>query len=213
MNFIRERRRAFLLLLSVAFLLGFAAVSGRASAGQGGLVWLSWPREHVSLLAGATLIVLAAAALWGLTKSPLRTALVILLLFLGLPMAWLAMISASYSSGERELKAQDAPGRDDRRMILVHYDSFDPASCLYVHQDSPLGERAWQVACFMGEEGDAIRDAVWTSPERVRMTVATGATTGESHEVAILPSGQPEKVLLYGSQICPGDMRGDCQDP
>ncbi|MEU3607499.1 hypothetical protein AB0E83_18955 [Streptomyces sp. NPDC035033] len=210
MSFIRERRRSVFLLLTPAFLLGTAALAGVATGGQGGLILLTWPREQAFLLAGTVLILLAVAVLRGLTKSPLRTALATLLLLLGVPSTWIGGTLGLYDHAEREVKTQAAPGRSDRRLVMVQHDDFDPARCLYVHQDGLLGERRWTVSCFMGEE-DGLRDAVWTSPERIRITV--DGTPRESHEVTILPSGQPERVLLYGSAICPGDLRGDCWSP
>ncbi|MFI8320716.1 hypothetical protein [Streptomyces sp. NPDC085529] len=210
MSFIRERRRSVFLLLLPAFLLGTAALTGAASESQGGLVLLSWPREQAFLLAGITLILLAAAILRGLVKSPLRTTLATLLLLPGVLMTWLAATFGLQGNDEWEVKTQAAPGRGDRRLVLVQYNGFDPGRCLYVRQDGPLGERSWQVACAMGEE-DGLRDAMWTSPDRVRMTM--GGISQDSHEVTIFPGGQPEKVLLYGSLICPGDLRGECQEP
>lgn len=207
MSFIREQRRSVFLLLAVAFLLGAAAAAGVATEGQGGLMLLSWPREQAFLLAGSILILLAAAVLRGLAKSPLRMTLATLLLLLGVPLTWIAGTFGLFDSDEWEVKTQSAPGRGDRRLVMVQYDGFDPARCLYVHQDGVLGERRWEVGCFMGEE-DGLRDAMWTSPDRVRMTL--GGMSRESYEVTIFPSGQPEKVLLYGL-ICPGDLRGECQ--
>ncbi|MFF6904103.1 hypothetical protein [Streptomyces hydrogenans] len=110
---------------------------------------------------------------------------------------------------EWAVKTQAAPDRGDRRLVMVQYHDFDPERCLYVHQDGLLGERRWKVGCFMGEEY-GLRDAMWASPDQVRMTL--GGASQESYEVTILPSGQPEKVLLYGSLICPGDLHGECQE-
>lgn len=62
----------------------------------------------------------------------------------------------------------------------------------------------------MGEEGYGLQDATWTASDRVRITLS--GPSPESYEVDILPSGQPERVLLYGSVVCPGDLRGDCRD-
>lgn len=73
-------------------------------------------------------------------------------------------------------------------------------------QDGLLGERSWTVACFMGEEDYGLQDATWTASDRVRITLS--GLSPESYEVDILPSGQPERVLLYGSVVCPGDLRG-----
>ncbi|MFE5590102.1 hypothetical protein [Streptomyces sp. NPDC056549] len=208
MSFIRERRRSVFLLLTLAFLLGAAALAGVATGDQGGLTLLSWPREQAFLLAGVILILLAAAVLRGLVKSPLRTTLAALLLLLGVPSTWIAGTFELLDGEEWEVKTQAAPGRGDRRLVLVQYNTFDPARCLYVHQDGLLGERRWEVGCFMGEE-DGLLDAKWMAPDRVRMTL--GGRSEESFEVTIFPSGQPERVLLYGSLICPGDLRGECQ--
>ncbi|MFF6904102.1 hypothetical protein [Streptomyces hydrogenans] len=83
MSFIRERRTSVFLLLTPAFLLFTTALVGAATGDQGGLMILNWTREQVLLLAGPLLILLAAAVLRGLTKSPLRTLLATLLLLLG----------------------------------------------------------------------------------------------------------------------------------
>ncbi|MGW6244428.1 hypothetical protein [Streptomyces roseolus] len=209
MGFIRERRRSVFLLLMLAFLLVTTALAGAATGGQGGLMLMSWAREQVLLLAGMILILLAAVVLCGLAKSPLRTALGTLLLLLGVPSIWIGG-TFLLDHDEWEVKTQAAPDRGDRRLVMVQYHDFDPERCLYVHQDGLLGERRWKVGCFMGEE-DGLRDVMWASPDRVRMTL--GGTSQESYEVTISPSGQPEKVLLYGSLICPGDLRGECQSP
>lgn len=208
MSFIRERRRSVFLMLTLAFLLGTTALAGAATGGQGGLMLLIWPREQALLLVGVILILLAAAALRGLVKSPLRATLATLLLLLGVPLTWIAGTFGLLDPDDREVKTQVAPGHSDRRLVLVQYNDFDPARCLYVHQDGLLGERRWKVGCFMGEE-DGLRDAMWTSSDRVRMTL--GSMSQESYEVTIFPSGQPERVLLYGSHICPGDLRGECK--
>ncbi|MFB7406879.1 hypothetical protein ACFCZ2_06800 [Streptomyces sp. NPDC056202] len=209
MNFVRERRGSVFLLLAPALLLGAAVLAGAATESQGGLTLLSWPREQALLLTGVILILLAAAVLRGLVKSPLRAISATLLLLLGVPSTWIGGILLS-GRHEEEVKTQAAPDRSGRRLVLVQYNNFDPERCLYVHQDGPLGERSWTVACFMGEEGYGLQDATWTASDRVRITLS--GLSPESYEVDILPSGQPERVLLYGSVVCPGDLRGDCRD-
>ncbi|MFD8012594.1 hypothetical protein [Streptomyces sp. NPDC058955] len=154
--FIRDRRRSVLLLLASAVLPGAAALAGAATGGQGEPVLLSWPREYVFLLVGVFLILLAAAVLWGLVKSALRMTLAALLLLLGVPLTWMGGTFAMLDGDEWEVKTESAPGRGDRRLVLVQFDDFDPARCLYVHQDGLLGERRWKVGCFMGEGTDSV---------------------------------------------------------
>lgn len=56
-------------------------------------------------------------------------------------------------------------------------------------------DRRWIVGCFNGDvEDNALRETVWTAPDRIRMTTEGGAV----HEVTLAPGGRPDRVVSAG---------------
>ncbi|MFD9409655.1 hypothetical protein ACFWBN_21930 [Streptomyces sp. NPDC059989] len=72
---------------------------------------------------------------------------------------------------------------------------IDPLWYVYVHEDGRLGERRWAVGYFNGDDPDnELREAVWTGPDRIRMTTAGGAVL----EVTVAPGGRPDRTVSAG---------------
>ncbi|MEU5879238.1 hypothetical protein [Spirillospora sp. NPDC047279] len=197
MDFTRYRRPSAFLLLTLAVVLGAAAVAGLVSGDEGALILLLRFREHVVLVGWLTLAALTGAALLGLTKSSLRLLLVTLLLIIGAPTLLLGgLASAMFGGSDREVKTESAPGRGDRRLLVVaRSSSLDPVWCVYVQQGNPPLERRWSAGCFNGDsEDNALSETAWTAPDRIRMTTKGGTV----HEVTIAPGGRPDRVISVG---------------
>ncbi|WP_158718929.1 hypothetical protein [Streptomyces globisporus] len=197
MNFTRYRRPSAFLLLVLAVGLGAAAIAGLESGDEGALVLLLRLREYVLLLGWLALAALTGAVLLGLAKSSLRVPLVTVLLVIGAPMLLLGgFASAVFGGSDEEVKAESAPGRGDRRLVVVaRSGSLEPVWCVYVDQGNPPLERRWSVGCFNGDsEGNALSDSAWAAPDRIRMTAEGGAV----HEVTLAPDGRPDRVVSVG---------------
>ncbi|MFF8837457.1 hypothetical protein [Streptomyces sp. NPDC015130] len=83
--------------------------------------------------------------------------------------------------------------------MVVDRGFFDPVWCVYVQQGRPPLERRWTVDCFESDfendfDGGVRSEAVWTGPERIRMTTGDGA----SHEVTIGQDGRPGRIVSAG---------------
>ncbi|MFD7260793.1 hypothetical protein [Streptomyces sp. NPDC059874] len=109
-----------------------------------------------------------------------------------------ATVLANLGGGQEATRRVAAPGRDDRRLVVEEGAAMsDPLWNVYVHQrDWPL-ERRWAVGCFNGDatdNDDELREAVWTAPDRSRMTT----TGGEVFEVTVAPGGRPDRVVSAG---------------
>lgn len=197
MNFTRYRRPSAILLLTVAVLLGAAAVAGLESGDEGALVLLLWLRGHLPLLGWLALAALTGAVHLGLTKSSLRVRLVTVLLVIGVPTLFLGSLASAVLDGWREeVKTEAAPGHGDRHLVVMAgSSSLDPVWCVYVHQGKPPLERRWSVGCFNGDaEHNELSETVWTARNRIRMTTKGGAV----HEVTIAPGGRPDRVVFVG---------------
>lgn len=197
MNVTRYRRPSAFLLLTVAVVLGAAAVAGLMSGGEGALVLLLGLGEYVLLLGWLVLAALTGAVLLGLTGSSLRVPLVTVLLGLGVPALLLGgLASAVFGGSDQEVKTESAPGRSDRRLVVMARSAtLDPVWCVYVRQGKQPLERRWSVGCFNGDsEDNALSETVWTAPDRIRMTTKGGAV----HEVTIAPGGRPDRIVSVG---------------
>ncbi|MFJ7266611.1 hypothetical protein ACIQV3_08065 [Streptomyces sp. NPDC099050] len=197
MNFTRYRTPLAFLLLAVAAIFGVAAIVGFEAGGEGELILLLRLREYVLLLGFLALATLIGAVLLGLAESLLRMPLLIALLVIGVPTLLVGgFVSAAFGGSDEALKTEAAPGRVDRRLVVVSRSgSLDPVWCVYVHQGHPPLERRWNVGCFNGDsEDNGLGETVWTAPDRIRMTTEGGAV----HEVAIAPRGRPDRVVSAG---------------
>ncbi|MGW5852727.1 hypothetical protein ACWFQ8_33270 [Streptomyces sp. NPDC055254] len=198
MNFTRYRKPLAFLLLAVAAIFGVAAVVGFEAGGEGELILLLRLREYVLLLGFLALAALIGAVLLGLAESSLRMPLLIALLVIGVPTLLVGgFVSTAFGGSDEALKTEAAPGRVDRRLVVVSRSTFsiDPVWCVYVDQGDPPLERRWSVGCFNGDsEENALADTVWTAPDRIRMTTEGGAV----HEVTIALRGRPDRVVSVG---------------
>jgi hypothetical protein len=189
-----------LLLLATAVVLCAAAAVGLASGGEGTLVLLLELREHVVLLGWLALAALTGASLLGLTK--LRAPVAATLIVAGVPLMLLAsVVSAILHNPTEQLKSETAPGRPDRRLVVVRMSSsLDPVWCVYIHQGNPPLVRRWTAACFNGDATrNELTNAEWTSPNHIRMTTAEGKT----HELLLTPTGRPTQTIKVGWQLSP----------
>ncbi|MGW6393447.1 hypothetical protein ACWFR1_23775 [Streptomyces sp. NPDC055103] len=197
MNVTRCRRPSAFLLLTVGVVLGAAAVAGLESGEDGALILLVRLREYVLLLGWLALAALTGAILLGPVKSSLRVPLVTMLLVIGVPTLLIGgWASAVFGGSEETLRTEPAPGRGDRRLtVTTDRSSLDPVWCVHVHQGDPPRERRWSVGCFNGDsEDNVLSEAVWTAPDRIRMTTAGGV----AHHVTIAQDGRPDRVVSVG---------------
>lgn len=197
MNYTRYRRPSAFLLLTMSIVLGAAAVAGLQSGGEGALILLLRLREYVLLLGFLALAALTGAVLLGVTRSALRVPLVTVLLVIGVPTLLVGgWASAVFGASDLMVKTESAPGRGDRQLVVVaRSGSLDPVWCVYVHQGNPPMQRRWSVGCFNGDaEENALRETVWTAPDRIRMTTKGGV----AHDVTITSAGRPDRVVSIG---------------
>ncbi|RSS43423.1 hypothetical protein [Streptomyces sp. WAC08241] len=198
MNHKRCRRPSAFLLLTVSVALGATAVAALDSGGEGAPVLLIGIREYVLPLGGLALAALIGAVLLGLPKaSSLRTPLVTMLLVIGAPTLLLGGLASAMSGGpDEEVRTEQAPGRGDRRLLVVaRSGSLEPVQCVYADQGNPPRERRWSVGCFNGDsEENALGTTEWTASDRIRMTTRGGAV----HEVTLAPDGRPDRVVSVG---------------
>ncbi|MEV6248751.1 hypothetical protein AB0M38_21455 [Streptomyces sp. NPDC051742] len=194
MNFTRYRRPSAYLLLTVAVVLGAAAVAGLESGDEGALVLLLRLGEYALLLGWLTLAALTGAVLLGLAKTSLRVPLAAMLLVIGVPTLLIGgWASAMLGGSDEAVKTESAPRRSDRHLVVMaRSGSLDPVWCVYVHQGNPPLERRWTAGCFNGDsEDNALSETAWTAPDRIRMTTEEGV----SHYVTIAPDGRPDRIV------------------
>ncbi|MEJ8645078.1 hypothetical protein WKI68_35415 [Streptomyces sp. MS1.HAVA.3] len=108
----------------------------------------------------------------------------------------LATVLALLDGGQEQTRSLAAPGRDDRRLVVEEGSAMiDPLWYVYVHQGSWPWERRWAVGSFNGDATDnELREAVWTAPDRIRMTTEEGAV----HEVTLDSGGRPDRIVSAG---------------
>lgn len=108
----------------------------------------------------------------------------------------LATMLAMLAGGQEQTQSLTAPGRDDRRLVVEEGSAMiDPLWYVYVQQGSWPRERRWAVGYFNGDAtGNELREAVWTAPDRIRLTTSDGVV----HEVAVAPGGRPDQVVSAG---------------
>ncbi|MFE3558552.1 hypothetical protein ACFXKW_27390 [Streptomyces sp. NPDC059193] len=196
MNFSRYRRPSVFLLLTVGVVFGAAAVAGLEAGDQGGLVLLLRIREYFFLLVSLALAALIGAVLLWLPEPALRAPRASLLVLAAVTLLFVGFASTVSDRPDREVKAESAPGRGDRQLVVVSRPGFlDPVWCVYVHQGSQPLERRWTAGCFNGDsEDNSLSETLWTAPDRIRMTTAGG----EVHEVTLTPGGRPDRVVSVG---------------
>lgn len=115
---------------------------------------------------------------------------------LGIPIMSLATGLALLDGGQEQTRSVAAPGLNDRRLIVEEGSAMiDPLWYVYVHEGTWPRERRWAVGHFNGDAtGNELREAVWTAPDRIRMTTAEGTV----HEVTVAPGGRPDRIVSAG---------------
>lgn len=191
-----RRPLALVLLAGAAVLVAGALAAYRWGGSDGGLVVLSHVRGHLVTLGWLALAALCGAVLLGGRKAKTRVALGVPLLALGAPVMCLATLLAMLDGGQEQTRSAAAPGRDDRRLVVEEGSAIiDPLWYVYVHQGSGLRERRWAVGHFNGDsEDNELREAVWTGPDRIRMTTSGGAVL----EVTVAADGRPDRTVSAG---------------
>ncbi|MFF2792226.1 hypothetical protein ACFVT6_36645 [Streptomyces sp. NPDC058049] len=192
-----HRRITALALLAVAAALVAAALAAYFWGGSdGGLIVLSQVRGHVVTMGWLALVALIGAVLLGARKPATRLAVGLPLAVLGIPVLSIATLLAMLTGGDARTQDLASPGRDDRRLVIERgLAGIDPVWTVYVHQGSWPRERRWAVGYFNGDATDnELREAVWTAPDRIRLTTSGGAV----HEVTVAPGGRPDQVVSAG---------------
>ncbi|MFE2168193.1 hypothetical protein ACFXB3_24510 [Streptomyces sp. NPDC059447] len=197
MDYTRYRRPSAWFLLALAVVLAAAATTAFVwDSGSGGLVLLARAGENLVVLGWLILIALTGALLLGMAKSAARLALCTTLLVLGIPFLLLAGLVSVLSGLSWETKSEAAPGRSDRQLVVERGTAMiDPFWYVYVDQGSLPLARRWAVGYFNGDDpDDELREAVWTAPDRIRMTT----TGGEVLWVTVAPDGRPDRLASPG---------------
>ncbi|MFF4012846.1 hypothetical protein [Streptomyces sp. NPDC001717] len=197
MDYTRYRRPSAWGLLALAVVLAAAVVIAfRQDRGSGGLTLLAGVGDYPVVLGWVALISLTGALLLGMAKSTARLVLCTTLLVLGIPSLLLAGIVSMLAGPTWETKSEAAPGRSDRRLVVEQGAAMiDPLWYVYVDQGTWPLEHRWAVGHFNGDATDnELREAVWTAPDRIRMTT----TGGEVFEVTVTPGGRPDRIASAG---------------
>ncbi|MFF8270214.1 hypothetical protein ACF059_22970 [Streptomyces sp. NPDC016562] len=191
-----RRPLAYALLAGAVALVTTALAAHRWGGPQGGLVLLSQVKAHFTAMGWLTLVALGAAVLLGVRTPAMRVALGVPVLVLGVPVMFLATVLAQLGGGQEQTRSVAAPGRDDRRLVVEEGSAMiDPLWYVYVHEGSWPRERRWAVGYFNGDAThNELREAVWTGPDRIRMTTAGGVV----HEVTVAPGGRPDRIVSAG---------------
>lgn len=191
-------RRPLAITLSVVagVLVAVALVAVRWGGSQGGLVVLNQVRGHVVAMGWVTLVALIAAVLLGVRRPYTRVTLALPVALFGVPLMTIVTLLSLLDGGLRPSQNLPAPGRDDRRLIVERGSAMiDPLWFVYVHQGNGLQERRWAVGYFNGDATrNELREAVWTGPDRIRLTTSGG----EVQEVTVDSDGQPDRTVSAG---------------
>ncbi|MFJ3965800.1 hypothetical protein [Streptomyces sp. NPDC090036] len=167
-------RRPLAIALSAvaAVLVAVALVAVRWGGSQGGLVVLHQVRGHVVAMGWVTLVALIAAVVLGVRRPYTRVTLALPVALLGVPLMTIVTLLSLLDGGQEQSQSLPAPGRDDRRLVVETGSAMiDPLWFVYVHQGSGLQERRWAVGYFNGDSvNNELREAVWTGPDRIRLT-------------------------------------------
>ncbi|MFC9298846.1 hypothetical protein ACFTWH_31075 [Streptomyces sp. NPDC057011] len=191
------RRPLAVALLAGAVALVSAALAARRWGGpHGGLVLAHRVGDHTVVMGWLALFALGAAVLLGLRTVASRVAFGTPVLVLGVPLVFLYTVLAELAGGQQQTESHEAPGRADRRLVVERgHAMIDPLWYVYVHEGGWPRERRWAIGYFDGDNPDnELREAVWTGPDRIRMTTTGGAVL----EVTVAPGGRPDRTVSAG---------------
>ncbi|MCX4802720.1 hypothetical protein ACFWWM_13505 [Streptomyces sp. NPDC058682] len=192
-----RRRTSARVLLAVAAALVTGALAAHFWGGpDGGLVVLNRVHGHFVTMGWLALVALVGGILLGARKTATRLALGLPVAVLGIMIMALATLLTLLDGGQEQTQSLTAPGRNDRRLVVEEGSAMiDPLWYVYVHQGSGPLERRWAVGYFNGDATDnELREAVWTAPDRIRLTTSGGVV----HEVAVAPDGRPDRTVSAG---------------
>ncbi|WP_405788229.1 hypothetical protein OG753_10620 [Streptomyces sp. NBC_00029] len=179
-----------------AVLVAVALIAYRWGGSDGGLVILNKVHGHFATMGWLALVFLIAAALLGAQRPYTRVALALPVAVLGVPVMTIFTMLSLLGGGQEQSESLGAPGREDRRLVVERGSAMiDPLWFVYVHQGEGLWERRWAVGYFNGDADDnELREAVWTAPDRIRLTTSGGVV----EEVTITADGRPDRTVSVG---------------
>ncbi|MFI9614555.1 hypothetical protein ACIHCM_23310 [Streptomyces sp. NPDC052023] len=189
-------RRRVLRLVMAAGILMVAGLVGWRSSRSGGLLVVAQVLHHPVLFGLLVLAVLTAAVIVGVRNLLFRSLVLVAAILIGL----LAIPMLLFAGAGREVTTNEAaPSRSDRHLVVVEGAAMiDPLWWVYVDEGSGLTKRRWHVGYFNGGVSDALVEASWVGPDRVRLVTAGGEDT-QVHLVDLSPeSGQPLRTLSRG---------------
>ncbi|QES53813.1 hypothetical protein DEJ51_05740 [Streptomyces venezuelae] len=191
-----RRPLAIALTAGAAVLVAGALIAYRWGGSDGGLVILNEVHAHFVAMGWLALVSLIAAALLGARRPYTRVALTLPVAVLGIPIMTIFTMLSLLAGGQERSESLEAPGREDRRLVVEEGSAMiDPLWFVYVHQGEGLWERRWAVGYFNGDaEDNELREAVWTAPDRIRLTTSGGVV----EEVTITADGRPDRTVSAG---------------
>ncbi|MGW9450066.1 hypothetical protein [Streptomyces sp. NPDC055632] len=166
---------------------------------DGGLLWAARLFHHPFAFGVLTGVLLTAALIVAVRNLAVRIMAGVafgLALVMTLPFFLLVFLDRP-----REASDTAAPGRDDRSLVIVEGSAMiDPLWWVYVDEGWGPMTRRWQVSYINGDAENALIDASWDGPDRVRL-VTSGAEEG-SEEVHLIDldreTGRPSRAVRMG---------------
>ncbi|MER7734369.1 hypothetical protein ABTX80_26120 [Streptomyces erythrochromogenes] len=191
-----RRPLAFALIALAVVLVATVLAAYRWGGPDGGLVVLNRVGTHSVAFGWVALAALCGAVLLGVRRPMTRVTVGVPVLALGAPVMCIVTLLSMLGGGQEQESSVAAPGREDRRLVVETGSAMiDPLWFVYVHQGTWPRERRWAVGYFNGDATDnELREAVWTGPDRIRLTTSGG----EVHEVTVAPGGRPDRTVSVG---------------
>ncbi|WP_432088375.1 hypothetical protein [Streptomyces sp. bgisy095] len=166
---------------------------------DGGLLWAARLLHHPLLFGVLTLGLLTAALVVAVRNLFVRV-LAGVAFGLALLMAFPFFLFALFEM-PREASATAAPGRDDRSLVIVEGSAMiDPLWWVYVDEGWGPMTRRWQVSYINGDAENALIDASWDGPDRIRLvTSGAGEDSEEVHLIDLdRETGRPSRAVRMG---------------
>lgn len=189
-------RQRVLGLVVAAGVFMVAGLVGWWSSRSGGLLVVAQVLHHPVLFGLLILVALTAAVVIGVRNLLFRA----LVLMAAILVGFLAVPMVLFAGAGREVTMNEAaPHRSDRHLVVEEGAAMiDPLWWVYVDEGSGLTKRRWQVGYFNGDASDALVEASWVGPDRVRLVTAGEGDT-QIHLVDLTPeSGEPLRTLSRG---------------
>lgn len=190
-----ERRiRRVRVLLGIAAVGVVAQAAGLWAARPGGLLLVARVADHPLLFGWVTAGALVAAALAGLRRTAWRVLVGVLAGAGALVAVPVSLMLVLFSLPWPETTVdRAAPERSDRRLVVEEgADMIDPVSWVSLDTGSGLAVRRWPLACFNGDDpGDALTEAAWDGPHRIRLVSGEGGTARTQYVDVDPATGRP----------------------